>query len=91
MFTLQSIPTPKPDIVGRTVDKEAVLVLPTQGKVKVLNEVGTKIWELVDGKRSVKEIAAILHQEYTVAQDVAEKDALEFINDLAEKEMVDIA
>ncbi|OQX60897.1 MAG: pyrroloquinoline quinone biosynthesis protein PqqD [Anaerolinea sp. 4484_236] len=89
MFNLESIPTPNPDIVGRTVDNEAVLVLPVQGKVKVLNEVGTRVWELLDGNRSVKEIASALHQEYTVDQATAEEDVLEFINDLAKKEMLE--
>ena len=87
MFSLESIPTPNPKIIGRTVDNEAVLVLPEEGKVKVLNEVGTRIWELLDGKRNVKEIAAILHQEYEVAKAIAEADTLEFVNDLAERNM----
>lgn len=89
MFTLKSQPKPKPDIVGRSVDNEAVLVLPSQGKVKVLNEVGSRIWELLDGERTVNEIAVAVVQEYEVSQAMAEKDALEFVNDLGEKDMVD--
>jgi len=89
MFTLKSCPQPKSDIVGRNVDNEAVLVLPQEGQVKVLNQVGARIWELLNGKRTVGEIAAILSQEYAVSQAIAENDTLEFLNDLWEKNMLE--
>ena len=90
MFTIKSCPLPKPDIVGRNVDNESVLVLPQQGQVKVLNQVGARIWELLNGKRTVKEIATILSQEYAVSQAAAEKDTLEFVNDLGERNMLEV-
>ena len=40
---LDSIPVMLPTVVGRVVDEEAVLVLPEQGQVKVLNQVGARI------------------------------------------------
>lgn len=87
MFSLESVPKPHPQVVSRLVDDEAVLVLPHTGKVKVLNKVGGRIWELSDGKRSVKEIACIIHQEYKVTLEVAEADTLAFLKELAERDM----
>ncbi|MBS1250134.1 MAG: Coenzyme PQQ synthesis protein D [Chloroflexi bacterium] len=91
MFTPESNPKPKADIVARIVDDEAVLVLPQQGKVKVLNEVGARIWELLDGQQTVKDIARTIHREYEVPQATAEADTLEFLGDLVEKDMVDVS
>jgi hypothetical protein len=93
MITLDTILIPEPSVVGRILEdqaKEAVLVLPSKGQVKVLNEVGARIWALVDGRRTVREIAAVISTEYTVVRDVAEKDTLQFLYDLYEKGVVQV-
>lgn len=82
-FSLDSIPVPNPNVVGRVVSDEAVLVLPDKGTVKVLNEVGARIWSLVDGIRTAREIAATIFAEYHVELTAAEQDTLAFLGDLA--------
>jgi hypothetical protein len=79
---LDSIPVMFPSVVGRIVDEEAVLVLPEQGQVKVLNPVGARIWTMIDGIRNIREIAALIGQEYEVEPRQAEEDTLQFISDL---------
>jgi hypothetical protein len=88
MLSVNMVPVPNPEVVGRIVDNEAVLVLPGKGEVKVLNEVGSLIWSLVDGRRSIKEIAAQINAEYKVSQPEAENDALAFIQQLMDKGIV---
>ncbi len=41
------------DVIGEPVDDGAIIVIPDKGKVKVLNEVGTRIWQLINSQRSV--------------------------------------
>lgn len=82
------IPIPNPAVVARSVENEAVLLLPEQGQVRVLNEVGARIWQLVDGKRSIVDIAAVLSTEYEVALSDAETDTLAFLQLLAERGLV---
>ena len=72
MVSLDSYAVPNPAVVGRFVEGEAVLVLPQQGQVKVLNEVGARIWALADGARTLRQIAAALCDEYDVNQAQAE-------------------
>lgn len=84
-FSLDSIPVPNPNVVGRVVSDEAVLVLPDKGTVKVLNEVGARIWSLVDGARCAREIAAAIFAEYNVELVEAESDTLTFLDDLADR------
>jgi hypothetical protein len=90
MLTLSDYPVPNPNIIGRILDNEAVLVLPDKGKVKVLNEVGARIWELVDGARSVRDIAAAICAEYDVDVDQAQLDTLAFLDELETKGMVSL-
>lgn len=81
-------PTPHPSVVGRIIDDEAVLVLPEQGEVKVLNEVGARIWQLIDGSRTVEEIADVIYSEYEVDEEQARSDVLAFIVELESKGIV---
>lgn len=88
MLNLDSKPQPNASVQGRQLENEAVLVLPDKGEVKVLNEVGARIWALTDGRQSVRQIAATISAEYHVDQSVAEADTLEFVAQLAAKGLV---
>ena len=85
-----TIPQPNPEAIGRIVDREAVIVLPQKGKVKVLNEVGAAIWDLIDGQRSIQEINESICQQFDVDSHTVEVDTIKFISDLVEKEIVHI-
>ncbi len=54
MISLDSYPVPTAAVVGRLVENEAVLVLPEKAQVKVLNQVGARIWALADGRRTLR-------------------------------------
>ena len=76
------------DIASRMIDGEAVIVIPQKGVVTVLNETGAGIWQLLDGRNSVEDIINIISSEFDVSRDQAEKDTLDFIEELMEKDMV---
>ena len=88
MITLDSYPVRDKNVTGKVIASEepgkteAVLVLPDQGQVKVLNEVGARVWELVDGQRQVRHIVEIICTEYQVECKQAETDILEFLGEL---------
>ena len=84
----ETVLRPNPQVVSRVVAGEAVLLTPAQGKVRVLNEVGAAIWELLDGQRSIRQIAAALSEQFDVTPQTAEADALHFLADLAERGIV---
>jgi hypothetical protein len=80
---LDAIPRRTPSVASRSLDGEAVLVHPGHGKVTVLNGVGARVWELMDGHRSISHIAGMIADEYEVSAVKAESDALAFCQDLA--------
>lgn len=70
-------------MVGRLIEGEAVLVHPGQGKVRVLNAVGARLWELANGTRTIAEMAWAIAEEYDVSLAEAQSDAMVFCSDLA--------
>ena len=88
MTFLNQIPKPVSGVTGQIVDGEAVLVLPDKAEVKVLNEVGARIWELVDGTLTIAEIAELLTQEFEVDIQKAQNDAVIFLQQLTQKGVV---
>jgi hypothetical protein len=49
----------------------------------VLNNVGARIWELLDGERTLQAISDILCEEYEVSLPAAQQDLAEFVEQLA--------
>lgn len=73
-----------PSIVYRNIGDEAILVPVRRRTVDLdciytLNETGATIWQLLDGKRTLSEIADLMVYEYDVSRDVARADVLEFV------------
>jgi glycerol-3-phosphate O-acyltransferase len=85
MIYLDAVPKTAPDVIGRNLDNEAILVLTNKAEIKVINEVGAFIWLLVDGSRSIREIASNVSQEYDVDQAQSEADTVEFVADLVQR------
>ncbi len=82
------IPKRNPDAAFRIIDGEAIVVLPDRGEVKVLNNVGSRIWELIDGSVTVNQISEKICQEYEVKVDKALSDVLDFIKELSDNGML---
>jgi len=91
MKLAEKYPVLHPQVAARIIDGEAVIVLPESGQVNVLNEVGSRIWELIDGTRNVGEITEIIVAEYDVAAEQAERDISDFIQELVDNKMLVLA
>jgi hypothetical protein len=87
MTTAQSIPCRGGNVTASVSSGEAVLMLPTKGQIKVLNEVGTRVWELIDGTRDIETVVETLCREYAVEHDRALADTLAFVSDLVAKSL----
>ena len=88
MMDLNCVPVRNKTIVYQIVDDEAVLVLPTEGKVKVLNKVGAFIWQTIDNQKTVKEIVNQVVAGFEVSHEEAARDTLSFLEELAAKAVI---
>lgn len=66
----------------------AMVVVPARQEVEVLNAVGTQVWHLIDGQRSVGAILEQLQSEYDVDPAQLEGDVRAFIEALDEHHML---
>jgi hypothetical protein len=76
-----------PSVVFRKVADEFILV-PIKQKasdvesIYTMNDVASRIWELINGKRSLKDIKAVIIKEFKVSPEEAEKDLIDFSKQL---------
>jgi hypothetical protein len=87
MAELDKVYLPSERVISRKIVDEFILVPIRQNvadteSLYTLNDVGARIYELIDGQRSAREIAAVIVDEFAVSPEQAETDVLEFLDQL---------
>ena len=77
-------PALHPQVAMQIVDGSAVIVLADSGEVLVFNETGTRILEMIDGERTVTDVASAIESEYKVSAQEARADLEAFLQTLVE-------
>ena len=72
------------DVLFQNLDGEAVLLDLASETYFGLNEVGTRVWELLESSMSLGEIATLLQSEYEVESARAQSDVLDLATRLIE-------
>jgi len=90
----ESVPLhPSPDVVSRRIAGERLLMPVRHGAAQIdylftSNEVGSAIFDLLDGRRAALEIARLVSAEFEVAEEQARADVLEFLSILYDAGLV---
>jgi len=84
MNVLDKVYKKSDSIVFRKIADEFILVPIRQNagnleSIHTLNEVAARIWELIDGKKKVREIKDKIVEEFEVTPEEAEKDLIEHL------------
>ena len=87
MHLLDKVYKKSDSIVFRKIADEFILVPIRQNvgdleSISTLNEVAARIWELIDGKMKVREIKDKIIEEFEVTPQQAEKDLIEYLQQL---------
>ena len=69
---------------------EAVLLELSRGAYFGLDEVGTRIWQLLGDGRSLQESVAALVDEYDVTEQQGAEDLLALVRELEERRLIEI-
>lgn len=88
IVNLESRPGKPEHVLARRTEDSLVVLNPQSGQYYALDDVGARVWELCDGRRSVSELVAILCGEYDAAAATVQEDVLELLADLAEEDLV---
>lgn len=77
-----------PDAAWRVVDDQAVVITSATQKMRVLNGVGTRVWQECEGK-TFGELVTLLQGEYDADPARIEEDARQFVEDLIGRGMIE--
>ncbi len=69
-----------PHVASRVYDGEALVVTPQNSRKHILSDVGTRVWDLIDGEHTLEQIAEIVAKEYEVTLETATGDIRDFID-----------
>ncbi len=69
-----------PDCAFREIEGEVFIVSSKTAGVHLLNSTGTFIWSLLDGEKTVGEIARLITDEFETDVSTAESDTVDFID-----------
>jgi GAF domain-containing protein len=72
----------------RTIKGEAMVMTPKTSMLHNLNEIGTRIFEALDGRRTAAQIVDVLLGEYDVDRATLEKDIFEYLDILHERGLI---
>lgn len=75
-------PARTPHMAWQTIDDELVLLNIDGKELFGVNAVGARIWELVDGRRSVDELVAAVVAEFAVEPAAAHADVRAYLDAL---------
>jgi hypothetical protein len=96
-ITLDSICAPSENVVAREIEGELILVPLASGigdaedELYTLNPTGHEIWKKLDGKRTLRDVALLLADEYEASPEDLERDVLGLVNELNKRRMLSLA
>ncbi len=91
---LASVCTPSDDVVSREIEGELIIVPIASGvgdledELYTLNKAGREIWQRLDGRRTLAEVAANIAEEFDAPVDRISRDVLGFANELLRRKII---
>jgi hypothetical protein len=85
---------PSEDVVARDIAGELIIVPLASGigdledELFTLNDTGRAIWEKLDGKRTLRQVAAALAEEYEASAEEIETDVVGLVGELFKRGIV---
>ena len=90
MKASKTYPLRSRDIIWRVLDEETFLMSKDGSQIHVLNKTGCLAWKLSDGHTKVEDISSKVAEKFDVDYSTAQRDVLDFFQDLGEKELAQL-
>jgi hypothetical protein len=78
----------KSDSLFSEIDGEVVMLSIENGEYYGMDEIGSRIWHLLENPLTFKELIAKLTVEFTVSDDQCKSDVIGFLDKLIEKKLI---
>ncbi len=76
------------EIVASGIDGETVMMSVENGKYYGLDDIGSRIWELIERPVKVSDLIDTLLERFDVDRETCERDVLKFLNGLNEDKIL---
>ncbi|MDY5213366.1 lasso peptide biosynthesis PqqD family chaperone [Intestinibacter sp.] len=87
---IDSVITKNTEIDDTDLDGEKVMMNLDKGQYFMMNEVGSRIWELIEGNTPIVNIIAALTNEYDVDEETCENTVMEFLGRLKNADLIKV-
>lgn len=87
-LTSVSVVQRNPKLIANQMDGEIVMMSIDNGEYYGLDEIGSRIWELIENPVSINHLIESLTEEFEVSTEDCLHDTLEFLEDLLEKDLL---
>jgi Coenzyme PQQ synthesis protein D (PqqD) len=87
-MTLSDCPRHSEHVIAQRSGSDVVLFHMESGEYYSLNELGATIWELIDGRRPIAEVANLLETEYDAPRELILEDCRELIASLMNNDLL---
>jgi len=80
----------KQDQLFSEIDGEVVMLSVENSEYYGMDKIGSRIWQLIEKPVTLKQLIGILLNEYEVPEEQCKEDTLKFIEQLLEKDLVEV-
>lgn len=77
-------------VVFTEIDDVVVMMDVDEGRYYELDEVGARVWAVLESSASVAAICDVLLEEYEVAPEVCQRDVLQFVTEAHDRGVIRI-
>ncbi len=84
IFNSHSLPSLNSDVRWRLVDDEAVVLVQECSEILVVNRLGARILEMLDGQHQAMALVDILFTEEDVTREQLQADVFSYLDELSE-------
>jgi Coenzyme PQQ synthesis protein D (PqqD) len=82
--------TARPDQISSDLEGETILLHMTSGLYYGLNDVGVKIWTLIQTPQTLAELRQTLLSEYEVTPEDCDRELKELLTNLSEADLISV-
>lgn len=70
------------DVFFAEIDAEVVMMSPDHGSYCGINEIGGRVWQLIETPVAVSDLCDALMEEFEVEREVCEREVIAFLDEL---------
>ncbi len=79
-----------PEMLSSNMDGEKVMMSIENGEYYGLNQIGSRIWELIETPKTIDDLVGKLTDEFDVSPEICENDVMVFLRELLEKNLITV-